>query len=223
MRRYRRTTAAEDALIGEIGAEALAPAELFGRRAPLRLEIGCGHGEFISQMAQAHPAVDFIGLEIDHLRVNKCAHKCLKLGAANVRLFAGDAAGLVARLPDAACERIYILFPDPWPKAAHRRRRLVNRGFLLELARVAAPGCRLVFASDTHNYAMQVLANVSTIPGLWRSLHPAGYRVDVPVRFETVFERHKRAEGCSIVNLQFERTAAPGGQAVPLAGAAGPR
>lgn len=208
MRRYRRTTSAEDALIGDPGDDRLHLEALFGRAAPRRLEIGCGHGEFISQMAQAHAQVDFVGLEIDRLRVNKCAHKCERLGARNVRLYAGEADGFVRqRLPDAAFERIYILFPDPWPKAAHRRRRLVNRAFLLELARVAAPGCIFVFASDTHNYAMQVLANVSTVPGLWRSLHPAGYRIDVPVRFETVFERHKRAEGCSIVNLRFERTA----------------
>ena len=206
MRRYRRTTSAQDALIGEPGDDRLDLAGLFGRAAPRRLEIGCGHGEFISQMAALHPDEDFLGVELDSLRVNKCAHKCLKLGAGNVRLYAGQAEQQVARLPDAAFHRIYILFPDPWPKAAHRRRRLVNRAFLLELARVAAPGCIFVFASDTHNYAMQVLANVSTIPGLWRSLHPAGYKVDVPVRFETVFERHKRAEGCTIMNLRFERT-----------------
>jgi tRNA (guanine-N7-)-methyltransferase len=205
MRRYRTIGEAAEALIGTRGSDRLDPAALFGRRAPLRLEIGCGHGEFISQMAAAHPDEDFIGLEIDHLRVNKCAHKCVKLEAANVRLYAGDAAALVARIPDASLSRIYILFPDPWPKAAHRRRRLVNRAFLLELARVAAPGCIFIFASDTHNYAMQVLANISTTPGLWRSLHPAGYKVDVPERFETVFERHKRAEGCTIMNLRFER------------------
>jgi tRNA (guanine-N7-)-methyltransferase len=205
MRRYRRTTSAEDTLIGASGDQPIVPVDLFARRAPLRLEIGCGHGEFISQMAAAHPEVDFVGLEIDHLRVNKCAHKCIGLQAENVRLFAGDATAIVARLPTATFERIYVLFPDPWPKAAHRRRRLVNRAFLAELARVAAPGCRLIFTSDTHNYAMQVLSNSSTLPGLWRSLHPSGYRIDLPVRFETVFERHKRAEGCTICNLSFER------------------
>lgn len=206
MRRYRRTTAAQEDLIGDRGAERLDLDALFGRRAPRRLEIGCGHGEFISQMAQLHPDEDFVGFELDHLRVNKCAHKCLKLGAQNVRLYAGEAEQLVARLPDAAFRRIYILFPDPWPKAAHRRRRLVNRAFLLELARVAAPGCIFVFASDTHNYAMQVLANVSTTPGLWRSLLPAGYALDLPVRFPTVFERHKREEGCTIMHVRLERT-----------------
>ena len=208
MRRYRHTTSAEDALIGEGGDGPVRPTELFARQAPLRLEIGCGHGEFIAQMAAAHPQIDFIGLELDHLRVNKCAHKCLAHGAGNVRLYSGDAAALVARLPEAAFERIYILFPDPWPKMAHRRRRLVNRAFLHQLARIAAPDCRLVFTSDSHGYAMQVLSNMSTTCGLWRSLHASGYRFEVPVRFVTVFERHKRAEGCTICHLHFERTAA---------------
>ncbi len=205
MRRYRRTSDAQQDLIGNAGDARLVLDTLFDRQAPRRLEIGCGHGEFISQMAQLHPHEDFVGLEVDRLRVNKCAHKCLKLGATNVRMYAGVAEDLIGRMPDACFHRIYILFPDPWPKAAHRRRRLVNRAFLLELARVAAPGCVFIFASDTHNYAMQVLANVSTIPGYWRSLHPAGYKVDVPVRFETVFERHKRAEGCTIMQVRFER------------------
>jgi len=208
MRRYRTTTTAQDVLIGEPGESRLDLDALFGRAAPRRLELGCGHGEFISQMAQAHPDEDFVGLEIDRLRVNKCAHKCLKLGAANVRLYAGEAESLIARLPDAAFRRIYILFPDPWPKMAHRRRRLVNRAFLLELARVAAPGCILCFASDTHNYAMQVLANVSTMPGLWRNLLPAGYALDLRVRFPTVFERHKREEGCTIMHVRLERSPA---------------
>lgn len=211
MRRYRRTTAPEEALIGPSGSAPLELDALFGRRAPRRLELGCGHGEFIAQMAAAHPDEDFVGIEIDRLRVNKCAHKCVQQGAANVRLFAGEAGELVARLPGAAFHRIYILFPDPWPKQAHRRRRLVNRAFLLELARVAAPGCRLVFASDRHDYAMQVLSNLSTIPGLWRSLDPSGYRFDDPVRFTTVFERHKRAEGCSICRLRLERCPARAG------------
>jgi tRNA (guanine-N7-)-methyltransferase len=209
MRRYRRTDAAEQALIGEAGESRLDLDALFGRRAPRRLEIGCGHGEFIAQMSAAHPDEDFVGFEIDRLRVNKCAHKCVGTGAANVRLWAGEAERLVERLPDAAFQRIYILFPDPWPKAAHRRRRLVNRAFLRALARVAAPGCRFVFTSDTHNYALQVLSNLSTLPGLWRTTLPAGYAIDLPVRFPTVFERHKRAEGCTIMQIRMERTLTP--------------
>lgn len=215
MRRYRVRTDAHASLVGA-GEGAVDGAALFGRHAPLRLEIGFGHGEFISQMAAVHPEEDFLGVEYDHLRVTKTAHKCLKLGVGNVRLFGGDAHDFVRRLPAQALARVYILFPDPWPKAGHRRRRLVNRGFLADLARACAPACRLLFASDTHNYALQVLSNATTLPGLWRTpWGGGGFRFDIPTRFPTTFERHKKEEGCSICYLLLERTLQP----VPTASA----
>ena len=208
MRKYRVRSEAQASLVGAPGDGMIAPADLFGRLAPLRLEIGFGHGEFISAMATVHPDEDFIGIEYDPLRVTKTAHKCLKLGADNVRLFSGEAHLFVRhRLPAASIHRAYILFPDPWPKPGHRRRRLMNRAFLLDLAHAMAPGGRLMFASDTHNYALQVLSQVTTLPGLWRSLYPSGYRIDIPTRFPTVFERHKKEEGCTIAYVALERTA----------------
>lgn len=207
MKRYRVRTDAQAALVGTRSDELLDPRALFGRQAPLRLEIGFGHGEFISAMAAAHPDEDFIGVEYDPLRVTKTAHKCLKAGATNVRLFSGEAHRFVRhRLPAASVHRAYILFPDPWPKAGQRRRRLANRAFLLDLTHAIAPGGRLMFASDTHNYAFQVLSNITTLPGLWRSLYPSGYRIDIPTRFPTVFERHKKEEGCTICYVHLERT-----------------
>lgn len=212
MKRYRVRTEAQASLVGSRGDELFDPAVLFGRQAPLRLEIGFGHGEFISAMAAAHPDENFIGVEYDQLRVTKTAHKCLKTGATNVRLFSGEAHRFVRyRLPPNSLQRAYILFPDPWPKAGQRRRRLANRAFLLDLAHAMAPGSQLMFASDTHNYALQVLSNITTLPGLWRSLYPSGYRIDIPTRFPTVFERHKKEEGCTICYVSLERT----GQAAP--------
>jgi tRNA (guanine-N7-)-methyltransferase len=207
MRRYRVRTEAQASLVGTRGDDLLDSAVLFGRTAPLRLEIGFGHGEFISAMAAVHPDEDFIGVEYDPLRVTKTAHKSLKVGAQNVRLFNGEAHRFVRhRLTPGSIHRAYILFPDPWPKASQRRRRLANRAFLLDLAHAMAPGGRLMFASDTHNYAFQVLSNVTTLPGLWRSLYPSGYRIDIPTRFPTVFERHKKEEGCTICYVSLERT-----------------
>ena len=79
---------------------------------------------------------------------------------------------------------------------------------LLDLSHAAAPGCRFIMASDTHEYAWQCLSNLTTLPGLWRNCYlPAGYRIDIPTRFPTVFERYKKSEGCSIAYLLFERTA----------------
>ena len=218
MRRYRVRSDAQAELVGPDGADVLDPLALFGRRAALRLEVGFGHGEFISGMAAAHPDEDFIGIEYDPLRVTKTAHKCLKMGVANVRLFGGEAHTFVRqRLPAAVFHRAYILFPDPWPKPGHRRRRLMSRGFLLDVAHAMAPGGRLMIASDTHNYAFQALSNLTTMPGLWRSLYPGGYRFDIPTRFPTVFERHKKAEGCTIGYVLMERTAEPAPARAPYA------
>lgn len=211
MRRYKVRTADQATYIGPADETQLDPVALFGRQRPLRLELGFGHGEFITALAAEHPDESFIGVEHDPLRVTKTAHKCAKAGIANVRLFGGDAHAFVRfRLPTASVSRIYILFPDPWPKTDHRRRRLVNRAFLLDLARIAAPGCRFIFGSDTHNYTLQVLSNTTTLPGLWRNTYlPTGYRINIPTRFPTLFETYKKEEGCTIAYLQLERTAEP--------------
>lgn len=83
----------------------------------------------------------------------------------------------------------------------------MTRSFLLDVAWTLAPGGRLIIASDTHNYAFQALWNCTTLPGLWQNRYPGAYRFDIPTRFPTVFERHKKEEGCSICYLLLERTA----------------
>ena len=220
MRRYKVRTAEQATLIGPDGHGLLDPTELFGVQRPLRLEIGFGHGEFITAMAGVHPQESFIGIEHDPLRVTKTAHRGIKAGLQNLRLFNADAHSFVRqRLPPACLSRVYLLFSDPWPKPDHRRRRLVSRAFLIDLARVCAPGCQFIFASDTHNYAMQVLSNVSTLPGLWSNRYlPAGYRINIPTRFPTLFETYKKEEGCTIAYLQLERTAMAAPPAVPVPG-----
>jgi tRNA (guanine-N7-)-methyltransferase len=215
MKRYRIRRDEHLPLIGPAGDSPIAPAALFGRSAPLRLEIGCGHGEFIAALAASHPEEDLLGVEHDPLRVTKIAHKCWRAGAGNVRLFEGDAAVFVRRLPVGCMHRCYVLFPDPWPKLRHRRRRLLDYAFLLDLARALAPGGRLVIASDHHGYAFATLTNLSLLSALLRNRFlPAGYRFDEPVRFPTVFQRHREAAGFRICQLMCERTAVPAPPAV---------
>jgi tRNA (guanine-N7-)-methyltransferase len=208
MRRYRDRSPAHAALVGAGGGGRIDPVAIFGRRAPLRLELGCGHGEFLAQMAAAHPAEDFLGVERLGIRVTKTAHKALAAQAANVRIFEAEAAAFVRdQLPPACLHRCYILFPDPWPKRRHHRRRLVDRRLLVNLAQAMLPGGRLVFTSDHHGYAMQVLSLLSTVADLWHNAYlPEGYRFDLPVAYQTVFGRHRRAAGASICHLLAVRT-----------------
>ena len=86
-------------------------------------------------MAAAHPDENFIGVEHDPLRCTKTAAKSLQLDAHNVRLFCDDAQSFMRyRLPEGCLKRCYILFSDPWPKRRHRRRRVINRSFMLDVA-----------------------------------------------------------------------------------------
>ena len=212
MKRYRQRSDEQAALVLPNDAM-IDPNAVFGRKAPLRLEIGFGHGGFLSQMAASHPDEDFIGIEAQEIRVTKTAHWSNKRGADNVRLIGGDADKLLRNcIPKGSLKRAYILFPDPWPKMRHRRRRYVNRSFLLALTECMAPGGRFLFGSDTHNYAMQVLSNMSTLPaGLWRNCYAdtGGYKFNIPTRFPTVFEKHHKDVGHDIAYLMFERNRQP--------------
>ncbi len=208
MQRYRERSSAQTNLIEDIDGDVLDFETLFGRQAPTRLEVGFGHGTFLSEMAASHPDEDFIGIEMQALRVTKTAHKSNKLDAQNVRLYHGEAHAFVRnRLPQACLKRAYVLFSDPWPKAKHRRRRLMNRSFLLDLIYGLERGGQLIIATDTLNYCFQVLSNLSTLPGILHNDYaPAGYRINIPTRFPTIFEIHKKREGCDIGYLKCTRT-----------------
>lgn len=211
MRRYRQRSNAHTQLIEEQDEGLLNLDMLFGRQAPRRLEVGFGHGSFLSLMAAAHPEEDFLGIEIQELRVNKTAHKSDKLHAHNVRLFRGEAHHFVRnRVPVASLKRAYVLFSDPWPKAKHRRRRLMNRSFLLDLIYTLETDGELIIATDTLNYCFQALSNISTLPAICSNCYaPQGYRINIPTRFPTVFEIHKKREGCDIGYLKLRRTTSP--------------
>lgn len=124
------------------------------------LEIGFGGGEHLIWQAQNHPRVGIIGCEPFRDGVIKVASAVEDAAIRNVRLHADDARTLVRWLPAASVERIFVLFPDPWPKQRHRKRRLVAAPFLRELARVARAGAVLRFATDIGDYARTALLAV---------------------------------------------------------------
>lgn len=144
---------------------------VFGRRAPLALEIGCGTGHFILQRAGQQPQTNFLAIDI----YNKgCLKTCKKLDASdtdNVRVMRIEARTLLAAAVTAASlQAVYINCPDPWPKKRHRQRRLVNRDFLLQLRHCLQPDGEFFFSSDTRDYAEEVAEQLATIPGLVNQL-----------------------------------------------------
>jgi tRNA (guanine-N7-)-methyltransferase len=143
----------------EIGADG--PVAVEG---PTWLEIGFGGGEHLAAQAGRNPDIAFIGAE-PFVNGVASALRHLEEGALNnVRLWQGDARELIERLPTASITRVFILFPDPWPKARHHKRRLIQSDFIADLARVMAPGAQLRFATDVEDYADQGRAAIDDSP-----------------------------------------------------------
>jgi len=119
---------------------------------PLWIEIGFGGGEHLATLAQQHPKVSFIGCEPFINGVANLLKSIDTLTLSNIRIVHGDAREVLQWLPDAAVERIYILFPDPWPKKRHYKRRLIQLETLAQLARILKPKGQLVIATDHADY-----------------------------------------------------------------------
>jgi tRNA (guanine-N7-)-methyltransferase len=112
------------------------------------LEIGFGAGEHLLRQAQAHPDVTLIGAEPYEGGVAKLLSKLAEQPAPNLRIHMGDARDILAALPGASLGRVFVLFPDPWPKTRHHKRRFLQTEMLDTLARLMKPGAELRFASD---------------------------------------------------------------------------
>ncbi|MEM7192576.1 MAG: tRNA (guanosine(46)-N7)-methyltransferase TrmB [Pseudomonadota bacterium] len=121
------------------------------------LEIGFGAGEHLLWQARAHTDIGLIGCEPFLNGVASLLGRIEDHGLATVRIHDGDARDVIAWLPDAALSRIFILFPDPWPKKRQTKRRLITREFIRSLARILRPGGELRFASDDMDYVCEVL------------------------------------------------------------------
>lgn len=125
------------------------------------LEVGFGGGEHLFAQAQAHPGVGFIGCEPFVTGVGRLLRQADAAGLANLLLHDDDARQLIGWLPDASIGRLFVLFPDPWPKKRHFRRRFLHESAFPGLARVLRPGAHLFFATDIASYADMVVNNMS--------------------------------------------------------------
>lgn len=126
---------------------------------PLEIEIGSGKGAFLVAEAPARPHVRFVGLETWPKRAAYAADRLRRRGIANAEVIRADAAVHIAALPDASVDRYWVLFPDPWPKRRHAKRRLFGRpGFVENLARTLVDGGEVVVVTDDAAYAREIEA-----------------------------------------------------------------
>jgi tRNA (guanine-N7-)-methyltransferase len=169
------------------------------------LEIGFGGGEHLAAQAAKRPDVLLIGAEPFQNGVASALRHIDELALTNVRVHDGDARELLSRLPDASLARVFILFPDPWPKARHHKRRLVQADIVAELARVLRPGGALRFASDWADYVDWSLERLTAHP----AFHWAAERADdwrsPPADHVTTRYEEKRLGDCAPVFLDFVR------------------
>lgn len=127
---------------------------------PLWLEVGFGGGEHLVHMAARYPAIRLIGCEPYVNGIAMLLGKIRSAGVANLAIHPGDVRDLFDVLPDACLHRVFLNYPDPWPKARHHRRRFVTPDYLLPLARVTAPGAEFRVATDIPDYVRQTLEEV---------------------------------------------------------------
>lgn len=186
----------------------LDPARLFAQNFDdLWLEVGFGSGEHLLAQAAAHPGTGILGCEPF---INGMAALLAEIAreprrAANIRVLMDDARPLIAALPDASLGRVFVLFPDPWPKSRHHKRRFIGPENLVELARVMKDGAELRVASDHADYVEWTLEHLRADPA-FTAIRPQSDWAERPADWpETRYEAKARAQGRAPVFLAFRR------------------
>ena len=170
------------------------------------LEIGFGGGEHLAAQARAHPDIGFIGCEPFVNGIAKLLAVVERDHLRNIRIWDADATDLIRMLPPHSIGGAYLLYPDPWPKRRHRKRRFIADDSLAALARIMVPGAELRFATDIDDYAGWVLARVQRSADFgWTAERSAEWRQPWPDWPGTRYEAKAVREGRRPVYLAFSR------------------
>jgi tRNA (guanine-N7-)-methyltransferase len=185
----------------------LDPATLFATpRRAIWLEIGFGGGEHLAAQAAANPDVGLIGSEVFLNGIGGALKELTARSVTNVRLFPEDVRFLLPHLPTASLERIFLMFPDPWPKTRHAKRRFIGPAMLPELARLLADGGELRVASDHPVYISWTLQHAPVDPAFrWKVTGPDDWRQRPADGFPTRYEEKAIAAGRPPAYLTFVR------------------
>ena len=177
---------------------------IFGRTAPVVVEIGFGMGETTAAIAAANPECDYLGIEVHSPGVGSLLKHMDEQGLTNLRIVQHDAAEVLRDMvPPESVDGIHIFFPDPWPKKRHHKRRLLQPAFATLAAERLKPGGYLHVATDWQDYAEQALEVLGAVPGLANTAE--GFAPRPQSRPLTKFERRGRNLGHGVWDLLFEK------------------
>ncbi|MCR8546641.1 tRNA (guanosine(46)-N7)-methyltransferase TrmB [Salipiger sp. P9] len=182
----------------------LDPGALFGGR-PVWLEVGFGGGEHMVHQAATHPDMGIIGCEPFMNGVAMLLGKIRQAGVENVRVHPGDVRNLFDVLPEASIAKAFLLYPDPWPKKRHHKRRFVTQEHLAPLARVLKPGGEFRVATDIPDYVRQTLLEVPKAGFDWLAERPEDWREPWDDWLSTRYEQKALREGRVPHYLTFRR------------------
>jgi tRNA (guanine-N7-)-methyltransferase len=181
----------------------------FGNSNPLKLEIGFGMGSFLIEIATKEPTSNFIGIDFYHKGIRKLMTRIKKLQLENIRVVYGDIRSKLSVLfQDRELDTVYINFPDPWPKKRHTKRRLIKPEFANQLARKLSLEGRACLATDSENYAMEMLEYFNAEALLKNLGNEKGFaqeRIDLP---KSKYEKKFINEGEKIFYLEYMRLTA---------------
>lgn len=177
---------------------------LFGGR-PVWLEVGFGGGEHLVHQAASNPDVGIIGCEPYINGVAMLLGKIRRARVDNIAVHPGDARDLMDVLPEASLDRAFLLYPDPWPKARHHRRRFVTEEHLVPLARALKPGAIFRVATDIEDYVRQTLEEVPLFGFDWLAERPGDWRAPWDDWLSTRYEQKTLREGRTPHYLTFRR------------------
>ncbi|WP_372737030.1 tRNA (guanosine(46)-N7)-methyltransferase TrmB [Neptunomonas sp.] len=181
--------------------------EVFGRDAPVVLEIGFGMGDSLLEMARREPEKNYIGIEVHTPGVGRLLSNASDEGLTNIRIFAEDAIEVLAKcIPDNSLDVVQLFFPDPWHKKRHHKRRIVQPDFAQNLRKKLKIGGYFHMATDWENYAEHMMDVMSAAEGYTNKMGEGQYSPQPEWRPVTKFQKRGERLGHGMWDLMFEKT-----------------